>query len=118
MENNSIEWSMMDAEEREHVEYIWNLIPETDRNGMTQSDILEVLDALDDYLEEIGLLVVDEQSGEAEYLDGDIDESEQFQYIMEELRNRGTQLTSEQVQLILDGDLQYGVENGYYAEED
>ncbi len=118
MENNSIELSMMDAEEREHVEFIWNLIPECDRNGLTQTDVLDVLDALDDYLEEKGLLVVDENSGEAEYLDGDIDEIEQLIYIVKELQDRGSKLNSEQIQVILDGDLQYGLANGYYEEED
>jgi len=118
MENNSIELSMMDAAEREQVEFIWNLIPECDRNGMTKTDILDVLDALDDYLEYKGLLIVDEDSGEAEYLDGDIDEIEQLIYIVKELQDRGSKLNSEQIQLILDGELQYGLANGYYAEED
>lgn len=118
MENNSIELSMLDAEERKQVEFIWNMIPECDRNGLTQTDVLDVLDALDDYLEEKGLLVIDEKSGEVEYLDGDIDETEQLEYIVKELQDRGSKLKSEQIQMVLDGDLQYGLANGYYEEED
>lgn len=112
--NNTIEMSLMDAEERQMVEYIWNLIPEEDRHGMSPDDVLLVLDLVDDYLESKGLLVY--HSDEAEYLDGDIDETEQLGYIIEAVKKEGRQLSSLQVQLILDGELQYGIEQGYYEE--
>lgn len=113
---NTIEMSLMDAEERRMVEYIWNMIPEQDRQGLSPDDVLLVLDLMDDYLEEQGLLV--EQGDEMEYLEGEVDETEQLQYILDAVRREGRQLTSVQVQLIMDGELQYGIEQGYYTEED
>ena len=74
------EEQIMSEDERQQVDFMWNLIPEQDRQGMDKSDILFVLDALDDYLEEVGLLSVAED-GEVTYLDGDIDETEQLAYV-------------------------------------
>ena len=104
----------MDAEERQMVEYIWDLIPEEDRKGMSEDDVLLVLDLVDDYLEAKGLLVY--HGDEAEYLDGDIDETDQLIYINDAVKKSGRGLTSLQIQLILDGELQYGIEQGYYEE--
>ena len=56
MANSNIELSLMDAEEKQQLEYIWNLIPAEDRQGMTQADVLMVLDLMDDYLVSQGLL--------------------------------------------------------------
>ena len=98
------------------VEYIWNLIPQEDREGMSPDDVLLVLDLVDDYLEEKGLLVYN--GDEAEYLDGEIDETDQLNYINEAVQKSGRQLTGIQIQLILDGELQYGIQEGYYEEED
>ncbi|MBQ2607690.1 MAG: hypothetical protein II588_00575 [Paludibacteraceae bacterium] len=114
--NNTIEMSLMDAEERRMVEYIWNLIPQEDREGMSPDDVLLVLDLVDDYLEEKGLLVYN--GDEAEYLDGEIDETDQLNYINKAVQKSGRRLTGVQIQLILDGELQYGIQEGYYEEED
>ena len=40
MQNSSIELNLLDPEEREQVEFIYNLIPEQDRQGLTADDIL------------------------------------------------------------------------------
>lgn len=116
MENNSIEMSLLDPEEREQIDYIWNLIPEADRQGMTKSDVLMVLDAIDDFMEEQGLLRYDEATGEAEYLDGEVDETEQLNYVLAAAKAQGSHITGVQVQLVMDGELQYGIEQGYYEE--
>lgn len=118
MENNTIEMSLLDPEEREQIDYIWNLIPAEDRRGMNQSDVLLVLDAMDDYLEEKGLLEYDEQTGEAEYLDGEVDETEQLEYVQQAAKAQGSHITGVQIQLVMDGELQYGIEQGYYEDED
>ena len=112
--NKDFELSLMDAEERQMVDYIWDLIPREDQVGMTQSDVLLVLDLVDDYLEEKGLLIY--HGDEAEYLDGDIDEVDQLQYIIEGVKREGRKLSGLQVQFILDGELQYGIKQGYYEE--
>ena len=106
----------MDAEERELVEYIFNAIPAEDRGSLTPDDILLVLDLMDDYLEEQGLLREDEQTGEVEYLDGEVDETEQLNYILNACREEKRSISSVQVQLIQDAELQYGIKHGYYEE--
>lgn len=113
--NTNIELSLLEAEEKELLEYIWNLIPEQDRQGMNQADVLLVLDLMDDYLVEKGLL--EESAEELTYLDGEVDETEQLEFLLARTKENGTSLTSEQVQLIMDGELQYGIEQGYYVEE-
>ena len=80
--------TMLSAEEREQLLGIWNLIPAQDREKMTQEDVLFVLDTMDDYLESVGLLEVDEQSGDVTYLDGDVDETEQLNYILSAQKDR------------------------------
>ena len=115
--NTNIELSLLDAEEKELLNYIWDHIPAEDRQGMTQSDVLLVLDLMDDYLVENGLLEEDEQAGEMTYLDGEIDETEQLEYLIKATKEQGHTLSSTQIQLIMDGELQYGIEKGYYQEE-
>ena len=123
--NESIEMALMEPEEREMVEYIMKMI--NDENGdaslngengekLTADDVLFVLDMTDDYLEEKGLLREDPKTGEMEYLEGDVDETEQLDYILRAVREEGRSITSVQVQLIQDAELQYGIEKGYYEE--
>lgn len=116
MVKNTIELSLLEPEEREELEFIWNLIPDEDKSGMSEDDVLFVLDAVDDYLEDIGLLQYDEMSGEVEYLDGEIDEVEQLNYVLEAAKKDKRTLTGEQIQLILDGEEQYGESQGWYEE--
>jgi hypothetical protein len=117
MANSNIELSLMDAEEKQQLEYIWNLIPVEDRQGMTQADVLMVLDLMDDYLVSQGLLQEEDNTDEVTYLEGEIDETEQLNYLLEQTKALGRALTSEQLQMIMDGELQYGIELGYYEEE-
>ncbi len=116
--NANIELSLLDAEEKELLNYIWNYIPAEDRQGMTQSDVLLVLDLMDDYLVENGLLEEDEEAGEMTYLDGEIDETEQLNYLLTASKEQGHAFSSTQIQLIMDAELQYGIEQGYYQEEE
>jgi len=110
--------ALMDDEEREQVEYIYRTIPEQDRVGITPDDILFVLDKEDDYLESVGLLEYDDQTDEATYLDGEVNETEQLEFILHENCVNHRNLTFAQIQLILDAELQYGIEQGWYEEED
>lgn len=117
MENNSIELAILEPEERELVEFIFQNIPMADRGGLTQDDILFVLDLMDDYLEEQGLVHIDPETGEMEYADGEVDETEQLNYVLAAVRKDGRSITSAQIQLIQDAELQYGIAHGYYEEE-
>lgn len=117
MENDTIEMALLEPEERELVEFIYSAIPSEDRGTLTADDILFVLDAMDDFLEEQGLVKVDEATGEMEYLDGEVDETEQLNYVLRAAKEDGRTITGVQIQLIQDAELQYGIEHGYYEEE-
>lgn len=117
MENNSIELALLEPEERELVEYVYSAIPAEDRGELTADDILTVLDLMDDYLEEQGLLKENAETGEMEYLDGEVDETEQLNYVLAAMKEDGRSITGVQIQLIQDAELQYGIEHGYYEEE-
>ena len=117
MENNTIEMALLEPEERELVEFIYSAIPTADRGSLTADDIRFVLDAMDDFLEEQGLVKVDEATGEMEYLDGEVDETEQLNYVLRAAKEDGRAVSGVQIQLIQDAELQYGIEHGYYEEE-
>ena len=117
MENISIELALLEPEERELVAFIFNAIPAEDRGNLTPDDILFVLDLMDDYLEEQGLVREDPKTGEMEYLEGDVDETEQLNYVLAAVKEDGRAISSVQIQLIQDAELQFGIEHGYYTEE-
>lgn len=116
MDNNSIETALMEPEERELVEYILRAIPAEDRGDLTADDVLLVLDLMDDYLEKQGLVREDPATGEMEYIDGEVDETEQLNYVLAAMKEEGRAISSVQIQLIQDAELQYGIEKGYYEE--
>ena len=109
--------ALMEPEERELVEYIFSAIPAEDRGNLTPDDILLVLDLMDDYLEDQGLLKEDPATGEMEYLDGEVDETEQLNYVLKAMKEEGRSISGVQVQLIQDAELQFGIQKGYYSEE-
>ncbi len=109
--------ALLEPEERELVAFIYNAIPAEDRGELTADDILLVLDLMDDYLEEQGLLREDPQTGEMEYLEGDVDETEQLNYVLACVKEEGRPISAVQIQLIQDAELQYGIEKGYYEED-
>ncbi len=116
MENDSIEMSLLDPETQELVAYIANLIPAEDKAGLTDGDILYVLDRMDDFLMEKGLM--QEDGDDVTYLDGEIDETEQLDFVLAAAQKEHRTISSVQVQLIMDAELQYGIEKGYYEEEE
>ena len=109
--------ALLEPEERELVQFILQTIPTEDKGALTPDDILLVLDLMDDYLEEQGLLREDPKTGEMEYLEGDVDETEQLNYVLEACRKEGLTITGVQVQLIQDAELQFGIQKGYYEED-
>ena len=117
METNSIEMALLEPEERELVEFVLNAIPAEDRKGLTPDDVLFVLDLMDDYLEEQGLVREDPKTGEMEYLEGEVDETEQLNYVLKAAKEDGRAITGVQIQLIQDAELQFGISKGYYTEE-
>ena len=78
--NTNIELSLLDAEEKELLNYIWNHIPAEDRQGMTQSDVLLVLDLMDDYLVENGLTTDKYPQDGLDFDDAPADLKERFRH--------------------------------------
>ena len=113
---NGMEMNLLEPEERKEVEFIWNLIPAEDKQGISEEDVLLVLDAMDDFLEEVGLLHVNEETGEVEYEDGEVDETAQMEYVADVAKEQHSPLTMVQIQLIMDGEFQYGLQEGWYEE--
>ena len=105
MENNSIEMALLEPEERELVSFIYDSIPAEDRGELTADDILLVLDLMDDYLEEKGLVRVDPETEEMEYLDGEVDETEQLYFVLAAMKEEHRPISSVQIQLIQDAEL-------------
>ena len=100
-------------DDSEAVEYIWNLIPQEDRKGMSKDDIEYVLDAIYDYYESENLITDDDVAESAS-----IDEQALYEFVKREAAEDGVKLTDVQIQLILDGEFEYGVSKGIYDEEE
>ena len=94
------------------IEFIMNLIPEEDKAGMTEDDIQYVLDTIYDFYESEGLL--DENVAS----DGYVDEDKELEFIHRACKRDCIELDYEQIQLILDGEFEYGKSIGIYAEDD
>lgn len=94
------------------IDYIMNLIPEQDREGMTEDDVQYVLDVIYDFYESEGLIDEDQAS------EGVIDETAELNFIRAAAKKDNIHLTDQQIQLILDGEFQYGLEIGIYEEDE
>ncbi len=95
------------------VRFIMEFIPEEDRKGLTDDDIVYVLDVIDEYYESEGLLNEDETAEEAS-----IDEEKMYNFVLKAAKKDKVELSTEQIQLILEGEYEYGVSIGIYAEEE
>ncbi len=118
--DNNIELSLLEPDEKEQLEWMWNFIPQQDRQHLTKQDLLFVLDAMDDFLQQAGLVEVAD-NGEMTYLDGEVDDTEQLNYLIKAVGEAAKQkqcspLTPSQLQIIMDAELQYGIEQGWYEE--
>lgn len=113
-----LESTIMDDQERELLDYIIRTVPAEDLYGLTEEDILYVLDVMDDYLVKVGLAEEDAENEDIEYKDGYVDETEQLQYVLDQAKQDKVPVTSAQVQLIQDAEYQYGVEHGFYEEDE
>ena len=100
-------------DDQECIDFILNLIPEEDRGNMTEDDIQYVLDVIFEYYDQAGLIDEDDTASE-----GVIDENEEFEFVKKAARKDGIQLTDQQIQLILDGEFEYGLEKGIYEEDE
>jgi hypothetical protein len=91
------------------VAYILKLMPK--EAGIDEDKIEYVLDVVYEYYDEKGL--IDEDSTE----EASIDEEDMFKFILKCAKKDKMSLTEEQIQLILDGEFEYGKSLGIYKEE-
>jgi len=99
-------------DEDEAVKFILNFIPSESKDRIDNDKIEYVLDVVYDFYDENGL--IDEDSTE----EASIDEEEMFKYILKCSKKDKIKLSEEDIQLVLDGEYEYGKSLGIYREED
>ncbi len=100
-------------DEEAAVKFILDFIPEENRKDLTEDEILYILDVIDDYYESEGLLSEDETAAEAS-----IDEEKMYNFVLKAVQKDKMNISTEQIQLILEGEYEYGVKLGIYEEEE
>jgi hypothetical protein len=99
-------------DEDDAVKFILNSISKEDLGSIDETKIEYVLDVVYDYYEENGL--IDEDSTE----EASIDEEQMSQFILKTAAKDKITLTQDELQLILDGEFEYGKSLGIYEDED
>ena len=99
-------------DEDEAVKFILDSLPADAKERVDNDKIEYVLDVVYDYYEENGL--IDEDSTE----EASIDEEEMFKYILKSAKKDKMGLSEDDIQLILDGEYEYGKSLGIYKEDD
>lgn len=98
-------------DEDDAVKFILNFLPAESKAKIDDTLIEYVLDVVYDFYYENGL--IDEDSAE----EASIDEEEMFKYIKKCSKKDKMGLTDEDIELILDGEFEYGKSIGIYDEE-
>ncbi len=99
-------------DEDEAVKFILNFIPVEAKARINEDKVDYVLDVVYEYYEENGL--IDEDSTE----EANIDEEEMFKYILKCSKKDKMELSEDDIQLVLDGDFEYGKTLGIYREDE
>jgi hypothetical protein len=99
-------------DEDEAVKFILNSIPAESKDRIDNDKIEYVLDVVYDFYDENGL--IDEDSTE----EASIDEEEMFKYIMKCSKKDKMKLSEDDIQIILDGEYEYGKSLGIYREDE
>ncbi|MEI8086839.1 MAG: hypothetical protein WCG93_11565 [Paludibacter sp.] len=99
-------------DEDEAVAFILEFIPTEAKERIDEDKIEYVLDVVYDYYDENGL--IDEDSTE----EASIDEEEMFKFILKCSKKDKMELNEDDIQLILDGEFEYGKSLGIYREDE
>ena len=99
-------------DEEDAVKFILNFLPEDAKKSIDDSKIEYVLDVVYEFYDENGLIEQDSTE------EASIDEEEMFKYILKLSKKDKMELTEEEVQLILEGEFEYGKSIGIYREEE
>ncbi len=89
-----------------------NLVPAELKGRINEDAVNYVLDVLYEYYEENGL--ISEDSTE----EASIDEEDMLNYVVEAAEEDGIKLNEDEIQLILDGEYEYGKSLGIYSEDE
>lgn len=103
---------LLEYDDDEAVKFILKLVPKEFKTKINDDAVNYVLDVVYDYYAENGL--IDEDSTE----EASIDEEEMLKYVVKAAKKDKIDLSEEQIQLILDGEYEYGKSIGIYTEED
>jgi hypothetical protein len=98
-------------DEDDAVKFILNFLPAEAKTKIDDTVIEYVLDVVYDFYDENGL--IDEDSTE----EASIDEEEMFKFIKKCAKKDKMNLTDEDIQLILEGEFEYGKSIGIYNED-
>ncbi len=98
-------------DEDDAVKFILNFIPKEAKERINDEKVEYVLDVVYEFYDENGL--IDEDSTE----EASIDEEEMFNFILKCSKKDKIELSEDDVQLILDGEYEYGKSLGIYTEE-
>ena len=96
------------------IKYILDFIPQEDRSTLTEDDIQYILDLIYDYYDTKGLIADDDETAE----EADIDEEDMLNYIRHAVEKSARKISDVEIQLILEGEFEYGVSIGIYEQED
>lgn len=99
-------------DEDDAVKFILKSIPSEAKKRINDEIIEYVLDVVYEYYDENGL--IDEDSTE----EASIDEEEMFNFIVKCAKKDKMSIIEDDIQLILDGEYEYGKSLGIYREED
>lgn len=99
-------------DEDDAVKFIINSLPADAKERINDEKIEYVLDVVYEYYDENGL--IDEDSTE----EASIDEEEMFKFILKCSKKDKMALSEDDIQLILDGEYEYGKSLGIYREDE
>ena len=99
-------------DEDEAVKFILNTLPADAKERINDEKIEYVLDVVYEFYDENGL--IDEDSTE----EASIDEEEMFKFILKFSKKDKINLSEDDIQLILDGEYEYGKSLGIYTEQE
>jgi len=99
-------------DEDEAVSFILESLPEETKKRIGEDEVDYVLDVMCDFYDEKGLM--EEDSTE----EASIDEEEMYEFIQKAVKKDKVDISDEEIELILQGEYEYGVSVGIYEEEE
>ena len=103
---------ILEYDEDDAVKFILGYLPDDVKPGIDDSKIEYVLDVIYEYYDENGL--IDEDSTE----EASIDEEEMFKFVQKCAKKDKIEITEDEIELILEGEYEYGKSIGIYTDEE